>query len=137
MKFRRRRITQKKEFIIMSHIPPGPVTSVLKMAEIHYPVNGCKRFLRDGNYLPHYAVLESRNSNFRLMAVVYGEQGSQTLFSPVHLMRPDYRSFSSHKFCPGHCRRIFLKFRVFISTGLKAENGLLLLDGNVRCTSGK
>jgi hypothetical protein len=47
----------------MSHIPPGLVTSVLnmtEMTEIQYPVNGCKRFLRNGNYLPNYAVLEFR-----------------------------------------------------------------------------
>ena len=33
--------------------------------------------------------------------------GLRHAFRQFILMRPDHRSFSSHKFCPVHCRRIF------------------------------
>ena len=71
------------------------------------------------------------------MAVVYGEQGFPTRFPPVHLNAARSPVFLKSQILPGSLSKNFLKFNVFISTDLKAESGLLLLDGNVRCTSGE
>ena len=44
--------------------------------------------------------------------------------------------FLQSQILPGSLsKNFFFNFKVFISTDLKAEIGLLLLDGNVRCTS--